>query len=156
MLQNWKSFLQTTVGRFTGDTDILEGILALGIGVAAADGKIEKKEIETTLAHAKANALVMRLFTSDVIDTTKDKLLAKLRASPRLDTLYKELRDLSARDEATRHAVYAAGCAVAAHGGIDTAEQKILDECANILNLTVDDKAEIEKNATTGNISIDF
>lgn len=154
MLQ-FKSMIQTFAGRFTGDTDILEGVLAIGIGVAAADGKISRDEVATTVASAKGNALVSRLFSGDVIDATKDKFLEKVRASG-MDAVYKELRDLSGREQEVRHAVYTCGVNVAAHDGIDSKEQAILNKCANILNILSEDKEEIEKNAVGNKIVVDF
>lgn len=154
MLQ-FKAMFQSAVGRFTGDTDILEGVLAIGLGVAAADGSISRDEVATTVASAKANPLVSRLFTDDVIDVTKDKFLAKVRANG-MNAVYKELKDLSAREETVRHAVYACGCSVAAHDGIDAKEQAILDRCADTLNILAEDKKEIEANATQNKIAFDF
>jgi tellurite resistance protein len=153
----FKAMLQSAAGRITGDTDVLEGMLAIGIAVAMADGVLGKKEVEAVVTSANGNPLVQRLFSTDVVGQTKDKFLAKLRASPNMETAFKELRDLAGREESIRHAVYAGGCSVAAaDGSVDAKEQKLLDKCADILNITAEDKKEIEAGALAGRIVIDF
>ncbi|WP_269581945.1 tellurite resistance TerB family protein [Roseibium sp. Sym1] len=153
---NFKAFAQTAIGRITGHTDILEAYLAGGIGMAAADGRIDREELEQVRASAKADEFVTRLFSEDVIDSTMNKMVQKIKASG-MAAIDKELEDIAGEDDPIRHAVYLCIYKTAkADGVLDPAEVKMADKYAGLLNITPADKAGIEDSVDDNEIVFDF
>lgn len=150
-----KSMFQTLAGRVSGQTDVLEAILAIGMGAAAADGKVTRAEVDTVLTSAKGNPVVSKLFTADVVEATMSKFVAKMQ-SLKMGAVWKELEDCAAKPEEIRHAIFTAGVSVANHGGIDAAERTFLDKAAKTLNIFDDDRNTIISSVVSDNVEFDL
>ena len=153
---NVGTFLKGAVGTLTGQTDVLEAYLAGGIGMAAADGRVDREELDAVIAAACADDFVSKLFTEADIRTTMDKLVQKIKTGG-MAAVHKELEDIATNDEGTRHAVYLCIYKTAkADGVLDPAEVTAAEKMASTLNITPGDKAAIESSVDDNEIVFDL
>lgn len=144
--------IKAAAGTLNGMTDILEAFFAGGLYIAAADGSIDRSEAMSVKASATASPFISKLFKADDIEVLWPKITAKLKASPNFrEACLKELKDVAGERDEVRQAIYLAMYqTAAADGNVDDDEVKALHVCADALNLTSQDVAEIEAQVADG------
>ena len=151
-----KKIVQTQLGRLNNSKDVLEGIFAFGLVIAAAnDGVIDDNEIAEIEKAAMENSLIKVFFDDNVIHQIRLETQSKIMAAPkdqRMVMLRNEVTDCSTHPYESRQLIYACAynTAVANDGEIDEKERAILDKGASYLNLPPGQKAEIEAEIDNG------
>lgn len=80
MFGKLKEMLGNSVTRLSGKTDLLEGIAAAGILVAAADGEMESEEVAVLIETLQGHETLSKAFTPTQIEQVVQKMIN--RASP--------------------------------------------------------------------------
>lgn len=80
MFGKLKEMLGSGITRLSGKTDLLEGIAAAGILVAAADGEMESEEVAVLIETLQGHDAISKAFTPTQIEQVVQKMIN--RASP--------------------------------------------------------------------------
>ena len=153
---NLGTVLKRGAGYFTGQTDLLEAIVAGSLGIAAADGQIDKEEVDAIRDGAKGNEFLMKLFNEEDVDRIMNSIIAKLKANG-FAAVTKELQDIAHYDEDKRHFVYLNMYKTAkADGTVDDSEKAKLAEYGEVLCITPGDRVAIEKTVDDSSITFSF
>lgn len=123
----------------SGRKDALEAVCAAAALVAAADGEISDKEIETAKKVVVNNATLGAAYKAGEIDKCIDAMLKRAQGgrSGRLG-LYKEIDDIASAAEALREVVLACAVDIAeADGKTGPEEQKALQEIAKRVSINL-------------------
>ena len=143
--------LKVMAGKLTGHTDILEAFFAGGLYIAAADGSIDREEAMSVKASATASPFLSKLFQPSDIEKLWPQFTAKLKQGDFRANCRKELEDVAGESDDVRHAIYLAMYqTAAADGNVDDDEKAALRECAELMNITTADVADIEGSVDGG------
>lgn len=139
MLGRLKDKLTGASKRLSGKTDLLEGIAAACVLVAAADGTIDDGEVDTMLKALCAHEQISAAFGQSQIEAVVDKMLARAKQgrAGRLGLL-REVEDVKAKssqDDAEMLLMIAIDVADAA-GGIEAAERRVIMDIGSRLGLS--------------------
>lgn len=141
MFRRIKDKLTGASKRLSGKTDLLEGIAAACVLVAAADGSIDDSEVDTTLRALCAHDQLSAAFATSQIEAVVDKMCsrAKQGRAGRLGLL-REVEDVKAKssaEDAEMLLMIAIDVADAA-GGIEAKERAVLIDIGQRLGLSAE------------------
>lgn len=142
MFGKLKEMIGSGANKLAGKTDLLEGMAAGGILVAASDGEMESEEVGVLIEGLQGHETLSKAFTTTQIEQAVDKMVK--RASPNAAgkigmvgklALEKEIREVKAKSSTEEiQMMLALLVDVAdANGGIGAAEKATLNKISNML-----------------------
>jgi len=143
MFGKLKELIGTATNRLSGKTDLLEGIAAGGILVAAADGEMDSDEVGVLLEAMLGHEVLAQSFSESVIQQTVDKMVKK--ASPNaagkigmvgkiaLEREVKEVKGKSSSEDIELMLAILVDIASADADGVEPAERTVINKISNSL-----------------------
>lgn len=141
MLGNlFKGKAKEAINKFSGNKDFLEGMCAGCALTAAAEGGIDDKEYDKTLAVIRANSAISAGFGSTEIESVFGKMAPKTATRSGKAELKNEIRQVIERDKtgSMGQAIILACLDVADEGGISDTEVAVMRDLAGICNVNYD------------------
>lgn len=142
-LKKLKETLLGGASRLNGNTDLLEGIAAGGILVAAADGDIDTAEVAVLIDALQAHEIVGKAFSATQIETTVQKMInaASPNAAGKIGMvgkmkLEKEVGEVKAKatqEDIQMMLAIIADVAGADDDGLEPAETAVINKISNRL-----------------------
>jgi tellurite resistance protein len=139
----FKEKLSGASSRLSGKTDLLEGIAAGAILVAAADGDLASEEVGVLIEALTAHEVIGKAFSDKVIEQTVQRMIDK--ASPNAAgkigmvgkmALEKEIREVKAKasvEDIEMMLAIMTDVAGADEDGIEEVERKVINKISNSL-----------------------
>lgn len=131
--------------RLSGKTDLLEGIAAGGILVAAADGDLDSSEVGVLIESLQAHEVIGAAFSAKQIEQTVQKMIdaASPNAAGKIGMvgkmkLEKEVREVKAKsssEDLEMMLAILADVAGADDDGLEPAEKAVINKISNSLGM---------------------
>lgn len=136
----FKTNASEAINKFSGNTDYLEGLASGCALTAAAEGGIDDKEFDKTLAVICSNTAIASAFNRQQIESTFSRMTPKTTTRSGKAELKNEIAQVIARDKTGEmgKAILLACLDVADEGGIGAQEEAVMREIATICNVNYD------------------
>jgi tellurite resistance protein TerB len=144
-LKKLKETLTGGASRLSGKTDLLEGIAAGGILVAAADGDLDTSEVAVLIDALVAHDVVGKAFSSTQIESTVQKMITA--ASPnaagkigmvgkmKLEKEVNEVKGKATQDDIIMMLAIITDVAGADEDGVEPSEKAVINKISNKLGV---------------------
>lgn len=143
MFGKLKEMMASGKNRLNGNADLLEGIAAGGILVAAADGEMDSSEVGVLIETLQAHDVVGKAFTANQIEQTVQKMIdaASPNAAGKIGMvgkmkLEKEVAEVKAKTDSEgiqMMLAILADVAGADEDGVEEVEKKVINKISNSL-----------------------
>lgn len=143
MFGKLKEMVASGKNRLNGNMDLLEGIAAGGILVAAADGDIDSSEVSVLIETLQAHEVVGKAFSAKQIEQTVQKMIdsASPNAAGKIGMvgkmkLEKEVREVKAKTDSegiTMMLAILTDIASADDDGVEPSEKVVINKISNSL-----------------------